>query len=41
LKEYGIKEGDLDKICQITECKNNPVKLDTSDLMEILLQRFK
>jgi alcohol dehydrogenase class IV len=41
LKEYGIKEGDLDKICRITECKNNPVKLETSDLMEILLERYK
>lgn len=40
LKGYGIKEGDLERICQITECKNNPAKLDTSDLMEILLERF-
>ena len=40
LKAYGINKNDLEKICQITDCKNNPVKLDTSDLMEILLQRF-
>ena len=40
LKEFGIKENDLEKICRITECKNNPVRLDTSDLMEILLERY-
>jgi alcohol dehydrogenase class IV len=40
LKRFGIKENDLEKICAITECKNNPVKLETSDLMEILLERF-
>jgi alcohol dehydrogenase class IV len=41
LKRYGIRENDLEKICAITECKNNPVKLEASDLMEILLERFK
>jgi alcohol dehydrogenase class IV len=40
LKRFGIREDDLEKICAITECKNNPVKLETSDLMEILLERF-
>ncbi|MFH0841544.1 MAG: iron-containing alcohol dehydrogenase [Bacteroidota bacterium] len=40
LKKYGIKEGDLQKICSQTEIKNNPAKLETSDLMEILLERF-
>ena len=40
LKAYGINENDLEKICHITECKNNPVILETNDLMEILLERF-
>lgn len=40
LKKYGIRENDLEKICSITEIKNNPVNLETSDLMEILLERF-
>jgi alcohol dehydrogenase class IV len=40
LKKYGIRESDLEKICSITELKNNPVNLETSDLMEILLERF-
>ena len=40
LKKFGIRENDLELICRITDCKNNPVKLDTSDLMEILLERF-
>lgn len=40
LKKFGIKENDLELICRITDCKNNPVKLDTSDLMEILLERY-
>ena len=40
LKKYGIRENDLEKICAITECKNNPVQLEASDLMEILLERY-
>jgi alcohol dehydrogenase class IV len=40
LKKYGIRENDLEMICSITEIKNNPVNLETSDLMEILLERF-
>jgi len=40
LKKYGIKEDDLQIICSQTEIKNNPAKLETSDLMEILLERF-
>jgi len=40
LKKFGIKENDMERICRITDCKNNPVKLDTSDLMEILLERY-
>ncbi|OFY57832.1 MAG: hypothetical protein A2V50_04815 [Bacteroidetes bacterium RBG_19FT_COMBO_42_10] len=40
LRRFGLKENDLEKICLSTECKNNPVNLETSDLMEILLGRF-
>jgi alcohol dehydrogenase class IV len=40
LKRYGIKERDMEKICSVTDCKNNPVNLEVSDLMEILLARF-
>jgi alcohol dehydrogenase class IV len=40
LKKYGIRENDLEKICSITEIKNNPVNLESSYLMEILLERF-
>lgn len=40
LGQYGIKEEDLDPICRITELKNNPVKLDTDDLIEILRNRL-
>jgi alcohol dehydrogenase class IV len=40
LGQYGIKEEDLVPICRITELKNNPVKLDTDDLIEILKERL-
>jgi len=40
LKKYGIKETDLERICAVTDIKNNPVRLETSDLMEILLERY-
>lgn len=40
LGNYGIKEEDLEQICRITELKNNPVKLNTSDLFEILRERL-
>jgi len=40
LKKYGIRERDMEKICAVTDCKNNPVNLEVSDLMEILLGRF-
>lgn len=36
LKKAGIPEEDFEKIASLTECKNNPVKLDTDDLLEIL-----
>jgi alcohol dehydrogenase len=40
LRQYGIKEEDLEPICRVTELKNNPVKLDTDDLIEILKERL-
>jgi alcohol dehydrogenase class IV len=40
LGQYGIKEEDLEPICRITELKNNPVKLNTDDLKEILRERL-
>jgi alcohol dehydrogenase class IV len=40
LGQYGIKDEDLEPICRITELKNNPVNLDTDDLIEILRERL-
>ncbi|HBC78974.1 MAG TPA: alcohol dehydrogenase [Bacteroidales bacterium] len=40
LDKYGIKEEDIEPICRITELKNNPVKLNLEDLMEILRSRL-
>ncbi|MGD0340308.1 MAG: iron-containing alcohol dehydrogenase [Bacteroidales bacterium] len=40
LKESGVEVNILAAICDSTDCKNNPVKLDPNDLMEILSQRF-
>ena len=40
LKSAGISENDLEKIAVTTDCKNNPVKLTTSDLLEILQRRY-
>lgn len=40
LKSSGVEEAALGKICASTEVKNNPVKLDENDLMEILSKRF-
>jgi len=40
LKETGINENDLNEIAQITECKNNPVRLESEELLEILKSRF-
>ncbi len=39
-KKYGIRESDMERICSDIDCKNNPVNLEISDLMEILLGRF-
>jgi alcohol dehydrogenase class IV len=40
LGKYGIKEEDIEPICRITELKNNPVKLNLEDMMEILSSRL-
>jgi alcohol dehydrogenase class IV len=39
-KNYGIEEKDLELICRNTEIKNNPVKLDVEDLVQILIKRL-
>jgi alcohol dehydrogenase class IV len=38
--EFGISEADLDKLAEQTSNKNNPVKLSTSELKEILVNRL-
>jgi alcohol dehydrogenase class IV len=40
LRQLGIVEADLNEIALNTECKNNPVKLDTDDLLGILTRRY-
>jgi alcohol dehydrogenase class IV len=40
LKGSGIKEIDIAALCKSTDCKNNPVRLDAEDLMEIISSRF-
>jgi alcohol dehydrogenase class IV len=40
LKKSGVNENDLETICASTECKNNPVKLNSEDLMEIILSCY-
>jgi alcohol dehydrogenase class IV len=40
LHKYGIEAKDIDDICKKTEIKNNPAKLATEDLSEILLKRL-
>jgi len=40
LGKYGIKHSDLEKIVNMTDIKNNPVKLSKEDLMGILEARL-
>jgi alcohol dehydrogenase class IV len=40
LKEAGLREEDLADIAKATECKNNPVKLDGEELLEILNSKY-
>jgi alcohol dehydrogenase class IV len=40
LGKYGIMNQDIDKIIPLTDLKNNPVKLSSEDLKEILFTRI-
>jgi len=40
LKDYGIQEKDVSRICSTTDNKNNPVRLDMEDMTEILERRL-
>jgi alcohol dehydrogenase class IV len=40
LKQAGVNGDDLPEIASLTECKNNPVKLDENDMLDILQKRF-
>ena len=40
LSEFGISHQDLEKLAEQTSNKNNPVKLSTVDLKEILIRRL-
>ncbi len=40
LGKYGITEDDIDKIVELTGLKNNPVKLNSKDMAEILKKRL-
>ena len=40
LKECGLNEEDIVSICEITDGKNNPVKLEKEEMVEVLRGRF-
>ena len=40
LRKYGINEKDIIEICSGTDCKNNPVKLNIEELIEIISARI-
>jgi len=40
LNRYGIEDKDIEKICRVTELKNNPAKLSPDDLAEIIRERL-
>jgi len=40
LRETGVIGSDLKAIAESTDCKNNPVKIDPGELLEILEMRF-
>ncbi len=40
LKKYDLDEKDFELICNITENKNNPIKLNLNNLLEILSSRI-
>jgi alcohol dehydrogenase len=39
LGEYGLKTGDIPVICSAADTKNNPVRLTSDDLAEIIFRR--
>lgn len=41
LKRMGVKEEDIRDICLQTECKNNPVRLEQDELIELLTRRLE
>jgi alcohol dehydrogenase class IV len=40
LGKYGLNKNDMKDICSSTDCKNNPVKLNMEELIEILERRI-
>lgn len=40
LKQTGVVENDLKEISSLTECKNNPARLNDEELLEILIKRL-
>jgi len=40
LHQFGVDENELEEICRLTEIKNNPVKLNTETLFEIIMKRI-
>ena len=40
LEKFGVLRSDFESICNDTDMKNNPVKLSTGELLEILEYRF-
>jgi alcohol dehydrogenase class IV len=40
IKQYGVNEIDLEKICSATSVKSNPVQLSHDHLLEIITSRF-
>ncbi|MBN2633975.1 MAG: iron-containing alcohol dehydrogenase [Bacteroidales bacterium] len=40
LSEAGVSESDLKAFAEITDCKNNPIKLGSGEISEILEMRF-
>ena len=40
LRQAGVKEDNFEAICHDTDCKNNPVKLTSEELMEILHKKY-
>jgi alcohol dehydrogenase class IV len=40
LGQYGLKAGDIPVICSAADIKNNPVRLTSDDLAEIIFSRL-